>query len=278
MKGLILGDLISGFEKKLEIFCTCGKKGLKRELGYPTVQRFDSGISLIAGSLLILDPEALSHLMHMTRHEFQAFLDRLIDLKIQFISTSNLGEPPEDLRTFADTHDIVLCVSRHDAYLLESRLMAMILEKLVGVKTLHANLVVINDKGVLLTGDSGCGKTCCCVSLVRQGQQWVADDTVVLEKRTSSSIVGRAHMATKGLLHLRDRGIMPVEEWIRAVSIRDEAMIDLIVELDGSENGPSLQEPTWSVREIMGVPIRCTKISRGSHVEITSSKLLQYCL
>jgi serine kinase of HPr protein (carbohydrate metabolism regulator) len=210
-----------------------------------------------------------------------AFLNGLLDHEISFVVISEHGRPPQAWRDFSESHGIVLCVSRQDAYLLESRLTGLIRENSDGVKIIHANLVAVNNQGVLLTGEAGSGKTRCGIALMQRGHQWIADDTVVLEKKSPTRIIGRAHEATQGLVHLRGRGIMHVEDCLKDISVRRSATINLIVELDLFRNGPWTDEPEWSVQEIMGVPISHVKMLHRGQAGKTAAKLLEhaaYCL
>ena len=49
-------------------------------------------------------------------------------------------------------------------------------EKIALCKTLHGVFVEIYDKGILLTGPSGIGKSDCALSLLKRGHRLIADD------------------------------------------------------------------------------------------------------
>jgi hypothetical protein len=51
-----------------------------------------------------------------------------------------------------------------------------------GLFALHANGVVKEDTGVLIIGDSGCGKTTLTLSLIREGWRYLADDALMLRR------------------------------------------------------------------------------------------------
>jgi len=134
MKRLTLGEIISGSEERLEIFYVGGRNGLNREAGHPFVQPYQVGRMIMPDGLLILSPESLLQLNSMPELHIQAFLNHLVDQNISFIAISDHGRPPENWRIFSEDSDIVLCVSRHNAYLLESRLTGLIREKVDGLK------------------------------------------------------------------------------------------------------------------------------------------------
>lgn len=58
----------------------------------------------------------------------------------------------------------------------------------------HANLVLLNHKGILIMGPSGSGKSSLSYQLVQQGASLIADDLVLLEQDpVSKKLLGRAH-------------------------------------------------------------------------------------
>jgi HPr kinase/phosphorylase len=95
---------------------------------------------------------------------------------------------------------------------------------------LHGVLVRILNKGVLLLGEPGIGKSECALDVVRLGHQLVADDVVeVFEK--DGRIVGRAPQLTRCLIEIRGLGIIDIRDAFGDDSVCDEVDIALCVEL-----------------------------------------------
>jgi len=98
---------------------------------------------------------------------------------------------------------------------------------------LHGVLVRVFDIGVLLTGDSGVGKTACAIELLRRGHALVADDAVQIFQR-GAELFGRAPEVTRSLIHIRGVGIADVSHAFHAPSLLDECRIDLWIEIGGT--------------------------------------------
>ena len=95
---------------------------------------------------------------------------------------------------------------------------------------LHGVLVRILNKGVLLLGESGIGKSECALDLVRDGHQLIADDVVeVFEK--DGAVCGRAPHLTRNLIEIRGLGIIDIRETYGNDAVCEEADIVLCVEL-----------------------------------------------
>ena len=119
----------------------------------------------------------------------------------------------------------------------------------------HGVLVRLSGQGVLMTGDSGIGKTECGLELVNRGSKWIADDAVILERR-GDLLYGRGHRRTRRLIAVRGRGILDVHELLGTGAIREETRVDVIIRFvrqtdrkwtDGAGDGED------SMLEIMGI-------------------------
>jgi serine kinase of HPr protein (carbohydrate metabolism regulator) len=97
------------------------------------------------------------------------------------------------------------------------------------MRNIHASGVLIGDRGVLLTGPSGAGKTTLALALVRRAAmagrfaRFVADDQLFLE-RAGTSIVARAPAAIAGLVEIRGFGPHPC-------AFEPAMLVDLVVRL-----------------------------------------------
>ncbi len=110
-------------------------------------------------------------------------LSRLSRRNISCAAFSEAGELSDDIRRFSEAEGIPVFTSCYDASLLKSRLIGLLREKGGRQIMLHGVLIRLSGQGVLITGDSGIGKTACGLELVNRGGCWIADDAVILEGR-----------------------------------------------------------------------------------------------
>ena len=90
-------------------------------------------------------------------------------------------------------------------------------------KTIHATSVVIEDSGVLIVGISGLGKSDLALRLIDSGATLISDDITIC-KKVDDSIFLFSPLQTRGLLEVREVGIM-------TVPYVDNIKLFLIVEL-----------------------------------------------
>src|SRR5690625_2211723 len=107
------------------------------------------------------------------------------------------------------------------------------LEKALAPETnLHGVLVDIYGIGVLITGESGVGKSETALELVKNGHRLVADDNVEIKQVSKNVLMGSAPSLIRNLLEIRGLGIINVMTLFGAGSILEEKRIMLNVNLE----------------------------------------------
>lgn len=103
----------------------------------------------------------------------------------------------------------------------------------------HATMVILGDRGVLLRGSSGAGKTALALALLDWAKaagrfgRLVSDDQVLLS-RSGGRILAEAPHAIEGLIELR--GLGPV-----GIPFESRALVDLVVDLVDAASAPRFQ-------------------------------------
>lgn len=104
--------------------------------------------------------------------------------------------------------------------------------KLAPCISVHGVLVDIFGIGVLITGESGIGKSEAALELVKRGHRLVADDVVEIRKVSDETLFGSAPDVTKHLIELRGIGIIDVKTLFGVSSVRETQSIDLVIRLE----------------------------------------------
>ena len=179
---------------------------------------------------------------------------------IGFVEYSYMMQLPEDVRK--DRYDQLLCedtpcyifcrdlhpdemflnmaIERNIAILVSSKstsnLMAEVIRwlnvKLAPCISVHGVLVDVYGEGVLITGESGIGKSEAALELVKRGHRLVSDDVVEIRKVSDDTLIGRAPDITRHLIELRGIGIVDVRMLFGVSSVRETQSIDLVIKLE----------------------------------------------
>jgi HPr kinase/phosphorylase len=96
----------------------------------------------------------------------------------------------------------------------------------------HAVLLDILGLGVMLTGESGIGKSECALDLIVRGHRLVADDAVEVRRRADTILIGTSPDLTRHHMELRGLGIINVRELFGISSTRSSKRVELVVRLE----------------------------------------------
>ncbi len=104
--------------------------------------------------------------------------------------------------------------------------------KLAPCISVHGVLVDVYGEGVLITGESGIGKSEAALELIKRGHRLVTDDVVELRKVSDDTLIGTAPDITKHFIELRGIGIVDVKALYGASSVKDTQQVDLVIRLE----------------------------------------------
>ena len=74
--------------------------------------------------------------------------------------------------------------------------------------TIHGDLDEVIGEGILITGESGIGKSEAALELIRRGHRLVSDDVVEIKRVSKKSLIGTSPEVTRIFIELRGIGII----------------------------------------------------------------------
>lgn len=98
--------------------------------------------------------------------------------------------------------------------------------------SVHGVLMDVYGEGVMITGESGIGKSEAALELIKRGHRLVTDDVVELRKVSDDTLIGSAPDITKNFIELRGIGIVDVKALFGVSSVKDTQQIDLVINLE----------------------------------------------
>lgn len=166
-------------------------------------------------------------------------------------------QAPDDLREFCTTHGIPLVATPIDASHLIDLLRVYLGKRLAPKTTVHGVFMDVLGLGVLITGESGLGKSELALELISRGHGLVADDAVELSRTAPNFVEGQCPTLLQNLLEVRGLGLLDIRTIFGETSVRRKMKIKLIVNLvrmtpDSFERLPMQDE----YQDVLGIPIR----------------------
>jgi HPr kinase/phosphorylase len=98
--------------------------------------------------------------------------------------------------------------------------------------SIHGVLVDVYGEGILITGESGIGKSEAALELIKRGHRLVADDVVEIKKVSDETLIGTSPDITRHFIELRGIGIIDVKTLFGVESVKNTQAIDLVIKLE----------------------------------------------
>jgi HPr(ser) kinase/phosphatase len=158
--------------------------------------------------------------------------DKLLSYKVPCVLYARGIEPDEDMLSYCLHYGVPCLGTERSTTYLTAELIRWLNVKLAPVISIHGVLVDVYGEGVLITGDSGIGKSEAALELVKRGHRLVSDDVVEIRKVSQQTLVGTAPDITKHFIELRGIGIIDVKALFGVLSVKDTQSIDLVIQLE----------------------------------------------
>lgn len=260
--------------KPLQLELAAGEDGMDRVLTAPRIQK--PGLALAGyvrfvhdDRVQILGETELSYLDTLPPDLRRASLDTYLDRGVACVMvTKGLPLDPTLVTSFSDHSTPLFRTPLRSSECIRKTL--TYLDDLLAPRcSVHGVLVDVNGVGVLLTGQSGIGKSETALDLVERGHRLVADDVVDIRRR-GEDLVGQASSLIQHLIEVRGLGILNIAELFGVAATRLHKRIELHVELETWSPGGRYDRIGLEERsvDVLGVPVRSllVPVSSGRNV------------
>ena len=205
----------------------------------------------------VLGAEELAYYTNFDSQRRQHLLEELMAGGVPAILIAEGLQAPEGLRSFCEDNGIPLLATHIDAAQLIDLLRIYLGKRLAPKTLMHGVFLDVLGVGVLITGESGLGKSELALELISRGHGLVADDAVELSRIAPSIIEGHCPQLLQNLLEVRGLGLLDIRTIFGETSVRRKMKLSLMVHLIRStpENFERLpvQDQT---EDVLGVPVR----------------------
>ena len=222
--------------------------------------------------IVIIGNKESDYIKGMSEAEQRERFPRLTDGLTPAIIISRNNPLPPILKEIAEANNFPILRTNMPTYRLITDLIAFLDEGLAREDTIGGVLMSVYGKGVLLTGESGMGKSETALELINKKHVLIADDRVDIE-HVHNTIYGHAPEIIKGLLEIRGIGIIDVEKMFGTSALGERAEIDLIINLvpyDSSYEYDRIGDEQSEYTELLDVriPTMTIPLSAGRNVGV----------
>jgi HPr kinase/phosphorylase len=212
----------------------------------------------------IVGRREVAYLNECTVEVAERRISRIVTLEPPVLIVADDQVPPDKLIAMCDRADIPLFVTHESAGHVIDVVRGYLSQHFAERTTRHGVFMDILGLGVLLTGESGLGKSELGLELISRGHGLVADDAVDLYRVSQTAIEGRCPELLLNLLEVRGIGLLDIKAIFGETAVRRKMRLKLIVHLVRKETMDREFEriPYEPLSEdILDVPIRKTVIA-----------------
>lgn len=159
-------------------------------------------------------------------------ISKLMDCRVPCIIFCRNLEIDEDLIKIAEEKGVPILRSSKTTSAFMAEIIRWLNVELAPRISIHGGLVDVYGEGILITGESGIGKSEAALELIKRGHRLVSDDVVEIKKVSDETLIGTSPDITRHFIEVRGIGIIDVKTLFGVESVKNTQAIDLVIKLE----------------------------------------------
>ena len=204
----------------------------------------------------VIGKTEMAYLMSLSEDVRRERLERYFSYEIPCIIIARGMDCPEELLAQAKAHEVPLYRTKAETSAFTSKAITYLAEVLAPRVTQHGVLVDVFGVGVLITGESGVGKSECALELIKRGHLLVADDVVDIA-RVGHKLRGESPEIVRDFMELRGIGIVDIKLIFGIGAVMRRKTIDMVIHLEFWTPGKDYDRlgNKEQTMDILGIPV-----------------------
>lgn len=157
---------------------------------------------------------------------------QLLSYNVPCIIFCRNENPDEEMLQAAREYQIPLFQTDKVTSSFEAEIIRWMKVMLAPTISIHGVLVDVYGEGVLITGESGIGKSEAALELIKRGHRLVTDDVVEIKKVSDATLIGTSPEITRHFIELRGIGIIDVKTLFGVECVKETQAIDMVIHLE----------------------------------------------
>ena len=206
----------------------------------------------------VLGQREIAYLLNGSHADCQRRVARIVTLEPPVLVLADGQTAPDALLSMCERAQLPMFATKDSSAFVIDVLRTYLSKHFADRTTMHGVFMDILGLGVLITGESGLGKSELGLELISRGQGLVADDAVDLYRISQTTIEGKCPDLLQNLLEVRGIGLLDIRAIFGETAVRRKMRLKLIVHLVRKETMEREYErlPYEPLtQDVLGVPV-----------------------
>ena len=239
MKSATVSDLVRQLKKRLDLECKAGGQGDQRSIqpskkeGAPTRALIGHLNFIHPNRIQVLGKRELEYIESLGKNSRSDMLLQLFSHDTTaMVIIANGNHLPNDFLLASDKEQIPLYTTMADSQEIISHFQYLLGNILADSIIIHGVFMEVIGIGVLLTGDSGIGKSELALDLISRGHRLIADDAPEFSRIAPDIINGTCPALLREFLEVRGLGILNIRSIFGDSAVKTSKYLHLIIDLE----------------------------------------------
>ncbi len=184
------------------------------------------------GRVQLFGNAEMTYLSELDEETVRQRLERYFSYEIPVICLSRGYKAPKIMLDLAREKGVPILRSGLTTTRISHRITSFLDVQTAPCITRHGGLLDVYGVGIMLTGESGIGKSETALELVKRGHRLVADDVVEIRRVSDDMLQGTSPELVRHMMELRGIGIIDVRSLYGIGAVINEKSIDLVIEME----------------------------------------------
>jgi HPr kinase/phosphorylase len=207
----------------------------------------------------VIGEREVAYLSNATPEDCARRVARIVTLEPPVLIVADDQTAPESLVSMCERANIPMFATHESAAFVIDVLRAYLSKHFAERQSMHGVFMDILGMGVMITGESGLGKSELGLELISRGHGLVADDAVDIYRINQTTVEGRCPDLLLNLLEVRGIGLLDIKAIFGETAVRRRMRLKLIVHLVRKETmerdyDRMPHEPLF--QDVLGIPVR----------------------
>ena len=224
------------------------------------VRREAAASASLIGHLNLTHPNSIQVIGSFEAGTVDGFVERLFGASPAAVVFADGVPPPPEVLEAAERTQTAVFTSPVPAARAIEKLSRYLGKALADSTERHGVLMDVLGLGVLITGESGVGKSELGLELISRGHGLVADDVVEVSRIATNTLEGRCPPMLKDFLEVRGLGLLNIRTIFGETAVRPKMKLKLIAHLErpapGGRDAAERLPLADMAEDVLGVTVR----------------------